>query len=60
VVTETIPISDIAKIKKASLKKMSKTSKILIGTAVAFGILVTAALASCAAATYSERQMAQQ
>jgi hypothetical protein len=56
VVTETIPISDIAKIKKASVKKMSKTSKVLIGTAVAFGILVTAALASCAAAaSYSER-----
>ena len=55
-VTETIPISDIAKIKKASLKKMSKTSKVLIGTAVAFGVLVTAALASCAAASsYSER-----
>ena len=56
VVTETILISDIAKIKKASVKKMSKTSKVLIGTAVAFGVLVTAALASCAAASsYSER-----
>ena len=56
-VTETIPISDIAKIKKASVKKMSKTSKVLIGTAVAVGVLVTAALASCAAAasSYSER-----
>ena len=39
VVTETIPISDIAKIKKASVKKMSKTSKVLIGTAVAVGVL---------------------
>ena len=55
VVTETFPISDIATIKKASVKKMSKTSKVLIGTAVAFGILVTAALASCAAASYSDR-----
>ncbi len=55
-VTETILISDIATIKKASVKKMSKTSKVLIGTAVAFGVLVTAALASCAAtASYSER-----
>jgi hypothetical protein len=53
VVTETIPIADIAKIKKTSLKKMGKTSKVLIGTAVAFGVLVTAALASCAAASYS-------
>ena len=55
-VTETIPISDIAKIKKASVKKMSKTSKVLIGTAVAFGVLVTAALASCeAASSYTQR-----
>ena len=54
VVTETIPIADIAKIKKTSLKKMGKTSKVLIGTAVAFGVLVTAALASCAAASYSQ------
>ena len=55
-VTETILISDIAQIKNASVKKMSKTSKVLIGTAVAFGVLVTAALASCAAtASYAER-----
>lgn len=54
VLTETIPISDIAKIKKISVKKMSKTSKVLIGTAIAFGILITAALASCAAASYSD------
>lgn len=56
VVTETIPISDIAKIKKTSVKKMSKTSKVLIGTAVAVGVLFAAAVASCAAAaSYSER-----
>jgi hypothetical protein len=54
VVTETIPIADIAKIKKASAKKMSMTSKVLIGTAVALGVLVTAALASCVAASYHE------
>jgi tetraether lipid synthase len=54
VVTETIPIADIAKIKKTSAKKMSKTSKVLIGTAVAFGVLVIAALASCGAASYSQ------
>ena len=55
VVTETIPIAEIAKIKKTSVKKMSTTSKVLIGTAVALGVLVTAALASCSTAYYSER-----
>ena len=54
VVTETIPIAEIAKIKKTSAKKMSTTSKVLIGTAVAFGVLVTAALASCAGASYAQ------
>ena len=51
VVTETIPIADIAKIKKASLKKMSTTSKVLIGTAVGVGVLFIAALAACASAS---------
>ena len=51
VVTETIPIADIAKIKKASAKKMSKTSKVLIVTAVALGVLVGAFVASCATAS---------
>lgn len=51
VATETIPIADIAKIEKASLKKMSMTSKVLIGTAVAVGVLFVAALASCASAS---------
>jgi hypothetical protein len=51
VTTETIPIADIAKIEKASLKKMSMTSKVLIGTAVAVGVLFVAALASCASAS---------
>ena len=54
VVTETIPIADIVKIKKTSAKKMSKTSKVLIGTAIALGVLVTAALASCASASYPQ------
>ena len=48
------PIADIAKIKKTSAKKMSKTSKVLIGTAVALGVLVIAAVAACAT-SYSER-----
>lgn len=60
VVTETIPIAEIAKIKKTSVKKMSTTSKVLIGTAVAFGVLVTAALASCSTAYYSERSETSQ
>jgi hypothetical protein len=54
VVTETIPIADIAKIKKASLKKMSMTSKVLITTAVAVGVLFVAALAACASASYAQ------
>jgi hypothetical protein len=54
VVTETIPISDIAKIKKISVKKMSKTSKLAIGTAVAVGVIVVAALAACATAAYAD------
>ncbi len=55
VVTETIPIADIAKIKKASLKKMSTTSKVLIATAVAVGVLFVAALAACASASYAQQ-----
>jgi hypothetical protein len=58
VVTETIPISDIAKIKKISVKKMSKTSKLAIGTAVAVGVIVAAALAACASAAYSDHPAA--
>lgn len=54
VVTETIPLTDIATIKKTSAKKMSTTSKVLIATAVALGVLVIAALASCASASYPE------
>jgi dihydrodipicolinate reductase len=54
VVTETIPLTDIATIKKTSAKKMSKTSKVLIATAVALGVLVIAALASCASASYAD------
>jgi hypothetical protein len=54
VVTETIPIADIAKIKKVSVKKMSVTSKVLIGVAVAVGVIVVAALASCASASSAQ------
>ena len=54
VVTETILLTDIATIKKTSAKKMSKTSKVLIATAVSLGVLVIAALASCASASYPE------
>jgi hypothetical protein len=50
VVTETIPIADIAAIRKTSLKKMSKTSKVLIGVAVGVGVLVVGAVAACASA----------
>jgi hypothetical protein len=54
VASETIPIADIAKIKKASLRKMSVTSKVLIGTAVAVGVLFVAALAACASASAAQ------
>jgi hypothetical protein len=54
VVTETIPIADIATIKKANAKKMSRTSKVLIVTAVALGVLVGTVAAACSTA-YSER-----
>jgi hypothetical protein len=50
VVTETIPIADIATIRKTSLKKMSKTSKVLIGVAVGVGVLFVGAVAACASA----------
>jgi hypothetical protein len=53
VVTETIAIADIAKIKKASLKKMSTTSKVLIGVAVAVGVLFIATVAACSSAASS-------
>lgn len=55
VVTETIPIADIAKIKKASLKKMSTrpATKVLIATAVALGVLFIAAVAACSSAASS-------
>jgi hypothetical protein len=54
VVTETIPIADIAKIKKASLKKMSTTSKVLISVAVAVGVLLVAGVAACASAASAQ------
>ena len=47
VTTETIPISDIARIKNKSLKKMGTTSKVLIVTAVTIGVLFVAAMAAC-------------
>ncbi len=54
VVTETIPIADIAKIKKASVKKMSATSKVLITVAVALGVLFVAGVAVCASAASAQ------
>lgn len=54
VVTETIPIADIAKIKKASLKKMSTTSKVLISVAVAVGVLLVAGVAACTSAASAQ------
>ena len=47
VTSETIPISEIAQIKKKSLKKMGVASKVLIVTAVTLGVLFVAALTSC-------------
>jgi hypothetical protein len=54
VLTETIPIADIAKIKKASVKKMSTTSKVLISVAVAVGVLFVAGVAVCASASSAQ------
>jgi hypothetical protein len=54
VVTETIPIADIAKIKKASVKKMSATSKVLITVAVALGVIIVAGFAVCASAASAQ------
>jgi hypothetical protein len=56
VVTETIPIADIAKIKKTSVKKMGTTSKVLIGVAVALGVLVVAGVAVCASAATAQQR----
>jgi len=42
VTSETIPISEIARIKKKSVKKMGTASKVLIVTAVALGALFVA------------------
>ena len=57
VATETIPITDIAKIKKTSLKKMGATSKVLIGVAVSLGVLVVAGVAVCASASTAQRRL---
>jgi hypothetical protein len=46
--TETIAIADIATIENVSLKKMSKTKKVLIVAAVGLGVLVIATVAACA------------
>ena len=45
--SETIPIADIAQIKKKSLTKMGAASKVLIVAAVTLGVLFVAALATC-------------
>ena len=47
VTSDTIPISDIARIKNKSLKKMGTASKVLIVTAVTIGVLFVAAMAAC-------------
>jgi len=47
VASDTIPISDIARIKDKSLKKMGTASKVLIVTAVTIGVLFVAAMAAC-------------
>jgi hypothetical protein len=47
--SETIAISEIAKIKKTSVKKMGTASKILIGTAIGLGLLVAVAVGTCSA-----------
>jgi hypothetical protein len=49
VTTQMIAIADIATIEKVSLKKMSKTKKVLIVSAVGLGVLVVTVLAACAA-----------
>lgn len=45
--TQTIPIAQIASVKKTSVRKMGMASKILIGTAVALGVLIVAGLSTC-------------
>jgi len=54
-VTETIPVADIAKIKKTSVKKTRTTSKTLLGVAVALGVLVIASVAVCASAATAQQ-----
>ena len=54
VLTETIPLADIVKIKRTSVHHMAAASKILIGVAVAAGVLLVAGLAACASATYPD------
>jgi hypothetical protein len=54
VATETIPIAEIAKIRKASVKKMSATSKVLITVAVALGVIIVAGVAVCASAASAQ------
>ena len=51
--SETIAISEIAKIKKTSVKKMGTASKILIGTAIGLGVLIAVAVGTCSATPVS-------
>jgi cytochrome c-type biogenesis protein CcmH/NrfG len=53
--TETIAIADIAKIEKMSPKKAGKSSKALIGTAIALGVIV-GLVAVCASSYSSDQQ----
>lgn len=57
-VTRTIAMADIATIENVSLKKMSKANKVLIGAAVAVGVLVMASLAACRASAGADPRQA--
>jgi hypothetical protein len=51
---ETIAISEIARIKKISVKKMGTASKILIGTAIGLGLIVALAVGTCSGPVASD------
>jgi hypothetical protein len=47
--TQSVAIGDIARLKKTNIRKMGVASKVLIGTAVALGVLVAACRSSASA-----------
>jgi len=49
------PVADIAKITKASVKKMRTTSKTLLGVAVALSVLVIATVSVCRSAATAQQ-----